>query len=159
MCWHGGKRWKLKESNWQVWQIHRRMGMSGGLFLSALQRETCRRLTHQEIACIHQRHDKVYLSMASQVRALPGARELLAYLSRVGVPWAIAASGRLRTARSALDLLGISPRIPLITRDEVERAKPDPDLFLMAGQTARGGSDRIYCRWRQHLGPSGCAPC
>ncbi len=117
-----------------VWQIHRRMGMSGGLFLSALQRETRRQLTPREITHIHQIHDRVYLSMASQVRPLPGARELLKYLSGVGVPWAVATSGRLGTARSALDLLGIGPRIPVITRDKVERAKPDPDLFLMAAK-------------------------
>ncbi len=117
-----------------VWQIHRRMGMSGGLFLSALQRETCRRLSREEISRIHQRHDKVYLSMASQVRALPGARELVAYLTRAGVPWAIATSGRLQTAQSALELLKIGSRVPIITRDEVDRAKPDPDLLLLAAR-------------------------
>ena len=117
-----------------VWRIHRRMGMSGGLFLNALQRETSRRLTADATARILRMHDEAYLRLASQVRALPGARELLKYLSDAGVPWAIATSGRIATARSALDLLGIPAEAPIITRDLVQRAKPDPDLFLAAAE-------------------------
>ena len=68
----------------------------------------------------------------TQVRPLPGARELLAYLSRRRVPWAIATSGRLATARHTLEILGVEPDVVVITRDQVERAKPDPDLFMAA---------------------------
>jgi hypothetical protein len=64
------------------------------------------------------------------VRLLPGARELLAHLSAVGVPWAIATSGRMEAARAALDLLGVACDAVIITRDQVSHAKPDPDLFL-----------------------------
>src|SRR5207237_3837748 len=67
-------------------------------------------------------------------RALPGARELLAVLTAAGVPWAIATSGRLETARPALELLGVGPSAAVITRDQVPHAKPDPDLFLAAAQ-------------------------
>lgn len=65
---------------------------------------------------------------------LVGARELLAYLSEVGAPWAIATSGRVETARPALDLLGLPPHVPVVTRDQVQRAKPDPDLFVEAAR-------------------------
>ena len=63
---------------------------------------------------------------------LPGAVDLLAYLSRSRVPWAIATSGRLESARPLLEMLGVAPGVPVITRDQVEHAKPDPDLFLAA---------------------------
>ena len=66
------------------------------------------------------------------MRPLPGARELLAYPSRCRVPWAIATSGRLATARPALEILGVGADVAVITRDQVERAKPDPDLFIAA---------------------------
>src|SRR5438105_10049951 len=59
-----------------VWRIHRRMGMSGGLFLNALQRETSLRLTADATARILRVHDEAYKRLASQIRALPGAREL-----------------------------------------------------------------------------------
>ncbi len=115
-----------------VWRIHRRIGMSGGLFVNALLRETGRRLTADESARLQRHHAEAYARQIGQVRPLPGARELLTYLSRVGVPWAIATSGRLQTARPVLELLRVGSEVPVITRDTVEHAKPDPDLFLAA---------------------------
>src|SRR5438128_1775615 len=81
-----------------VWRIHRRIGMSGGLFVNALARETGRRVTAEEAALLQRRHADAYARQVSQVRPLPGARDLLAHLSRLRVPWAIATSGRLESA-------------------------------------------------------------
>jgi HAD superfamily hydrolase (TIGR01509 family) len=115
-----------------VWRIHRRIGMSGGLFVNALLRETGQELSADAVMRIQRLHEDVYLRLATQVRPLPGAIELLAHLSAIGVPWAVATSGRLRSARPGFDLLGIPPAVPVITRDQVQHAKPDPDLFLAA---------------------------
>jgi HAD superfamily hydrolase (TIGR01549 family) len=115
-----------------VWRIHRRIGMSGGLMANALLRETGRRVTAEESDRLSHLHAEAYMRQAVRIRPLPGARELLVYLTRAGVPWTIATSGRLRTAKPTLDALGIGPETPVVTRDEVERAKPDPDLFLAA---------------------------
>lgn len=117
-----------------VWRIHRKMGMSGGLFSNALMRETGRRLTAEEAASLRELHAAAYRERASQVRVLPGARELLAYLSQFGVPWALATSGYLESAGPTIDLLGVPEGVPVITRDRVARAKPDPDLFLTAAE-------------------------
>ena len=89
------------------WKVHRRIGMSGGLFVNALLRETGRPVTAEDATRLQRRHAEAYARQVSQVRALPGARELLAYLTEAGVPWAIATSGRLETARPALELLGV----------------------------------------------------
>jgi HAD superfamily hydrolase (TIGR01509 family) len=115
-----------------VWRIHRRIGMSGGLFVSALLRETGRTLSEEDIALLQRVHGEEYLAQAGSVRPLPGAADLLAALTETGVPWAIATSGYRATASHALDLLGLPADAPLITRDLVRRAKPDPDLFLAA---------------------------
>lgn len=117
-----------------VWRIHRRMGMSGGLLVNALLREIGHRLTKTKTGRLLRLHDEAYARLVSQVRVLPGASELLACLSRAGVPWAIATSGRLESARPTLKLLQLGPEVPVITRDEVQRAKPDPDLFLAAAK-------------------------
>jgi HAD superfamily hydrolase (TIGR01509 family) len=122
-----------------VWRIHRRIGMSGGLFVSALLRETGVSLTEDEVEELQKIHAKAYLAQLDTVRPLPGAEDLLALLTDVGVPWAIATSGRAETARSALGLLGLPGDTPMITRDQVKHAKPDPDLFLAAA--ARLGAD------------------
>src|SRR2546421_4542441 len=118
-----------------VWRIHRRIGMSGGLLVNALLRETGHKVSGKEAVRLRQLHAKAYARQVKQVRPLPGARELLNYLSRAKVPWAIATSGRIETAKPTLEILGVNSNVPVITRDQVDRAKPDPDLFLAAAQT------------------------
>jgi HAD superfamily hydrolase (TIGR01509 family) len=115
-----------------VWRIHRRIGMSGGLFVSALLRETGRTLSGDDIAMLQQAHAEEYLSQADSVRPLPGAPELLAAFTERKVPWAIATSGYRATAHHALAMLGLPGDAPMVTRDMVGHAKPDPDLFLAA---------------------------
>src|SRR6476469_6900775 len=76
-----------------VWRIHRRIGMSGGLFVSALLRETGLKLTQEQIDELQVTHAEAYEQQVDSVRPLPGAAELLGELSARGVPWAIATSG------------------------------------------------------------------
>ena len=122
-----------------VWRIHRKIGMSGGLFANALLRETGRPVTSDQAERLQQLHARAYIELASQVRPLPGARDLLATLSGLRVPWAVATSGRRVTAQPALDALGVPSSVPVVTRDQVAHAKPDPDLFLAAAD--RLGAD------------------
>lgn len=117
-----------------VWRIHRRIGMSGGLLVNALSRETGRHLTEEETGRLQQWHAEAYVKQMNQIRPLPGARDLLAYLTKVGTQWAIATSGRMETAGPNLAVLGVGLDAPMITRDKVARAKPDPDLFLAAAR-------------------------
>jgi HAD superfamily hydrolase (TIGR01549 family) len=120
--------------NLAVWKIHRRIGMSGGLFVTALARELETPLDPETLARLPELHGDAYMRRFDSVRPLPGAIRLLATLSESGVPWAIATSGAERYARLALDLLELPADTPLITRDHVRYAKPDPDLFLTAAE-------------------------
>jgi HAD superfamily hydrolase (TIGR01509 family) len=116
-----------------VWRIHRKIGMSGGLFTHQLLRETGLEISAERIERLRLGHAAAYRKHASQIRPLPGACELLSWLSEAGIPWAIATSGRMETAAVNLQALGVDPdRIPVVTRDQVKYAKPDPDLFLAA---------------------------
>jgi HAD superfamily hydrolase (TIGR01509 family) len=117
-----------------VWKIHRRIGMSGGLFVTALVRELGQTLDEDTLARLPELHREAYARHYPGVSPLPGAVELLTTLTEQGVPWAIATSGAERSARPALDLLGLPPDTPLVTRDLVRYAKPDPDLFLTAAE-------------------------
>jgi HAD superfamily hydrolase (TIGR01509 family) len=65
---------------------------------------------------------------------LPGAVDLLRSLTETGTPWAIATSGYRESASLTLEALGVPEGVPVVTRDLVERAKPDPDLFLAAAE-------------------------
>jgi HAD superfamily hydrolase (TIGR01509 family) len=116
-----------------VWRIHRKIGMSGGLFTDQLKRETGVDMSEDRLERLRRKHAEAYRRMSSQIRPLPGARELLAWLTNAGLQWAIATSGRMETAAVNLDALGVDPaKTPVVTRDQVKYAKPDPDLFLAA---------------------------
>lgn len=117
-----------------VWRIHRRIGMSGGLLIQALGREIGHRLTREQEQILQEKHSAAFERYKGAIQPLPGARELLRQLSDAGVAYAIATSGRREGAQPAIDKLEVRPEVPIITRDEVERAKPDPDLFLAAAQ-------------------------
>ena len=117
-----------------VWRIHRRIGMSGGLFVRALARETRRDLSPQEASRLQELHSAAYRRRASQVRPLPGARELLETLAGNGIPFAVATSADQASARVGVGLLELESEVPLVTRDQVAYAKPNPDLFLAAAE-------------------------
>ncbi len=132
-AWH--KALEMEGIDLAFWRIHRKIGMSGGLFTNMLLRETNLQIDQARIERLRRNHTAAYKELAPSIRLLPGSRELLAALTDAQIPWAIATSGRMETARSALDLLGIDlDKVPVVTRDQVERAKPDPDLFLTAAE-------------------------
>jgi len=116
-----------------VWRIHRKIGMSGGLFTNMLLRETGVDFPPDLIARVQRGHADAYRRVSSEVQPLPGARALLDTLTANDVAWAIATSGHLQDAQPVLDRLGIdTARTAVVTRDQVKYAKPDPDLFFAA---------------------------
>lgn len=117
-----------------VWRIHRKIGMSGGLFARQLLRETSQKLDDGTLDELRARHAEAYLRHIDQVRPLPGARALLARLSELDCRWAIATSGRMESAGPALAMLDLPDGVPIVTRDQVAHAKPNPDLFLEAAR-------------------------
>jgi HAD superfamily hydrolase (TIGR01509 family) len=117
-----------------VWRIHRRIGMSGGLFARALLRETGRELDGALRERLLELHAKAYRRRLEQVRLLPGARELLRHLTELDCPWAIATSGRMESAGPTIAMLEVPKEVPVVTRDQVAHAKPNPDLFLEAAR-------------------------
>src|SRR5690349_10363983 len=65
-----------------VWRIHRRIGMSGGLFVNALFREIGQPIDPYEAERIQKLHGDFFAPLAQDIRPLPGARELLQTLSQ-----------------------------------------------------------------------------
>jgi len=127
----------LKEQGFDlsVWRIHRKIGMSGGLFTAQLQRELGRQIDEPSLEKLRDRHAELFRELSKDVPPLPGAVELLKELTKQKLPWAIATSGRMRTAATNLKGLGVDPeQATVITRDMVRYAKPDPDLFVEAAR-------------------------
>jgi HAD superfamily hydrolase (TIGR01509 family) len=125
------------------WRIHRRIGMSGGLFTRAVARELGRDLTEEDTVAVQDRHGELFRSLLPERRPLPGARELLAELRERGVIHGIATSGRRPEIDASLKALGAPPDMVVVERGDVARAKPEPDLFVECAR--RLGVDPGLC--------------
>ena len=112
------------------WRIHRRIGMSGGLFTRAVAREVGRDLSTDEIGALQRRHGAIFHELMPDRRPLPGAVELLADLRARGIVHGIATSGGHPDIDASLSALGVAEGLVVISRADVARAKPAPDLFL-----------------------------
>ena len=130
LAWH--KALELGGIKLSVWRIHRRIGMSGGLLAESLARETGRELSPAVAEKMKQAHARLFKAQMRDVRLLPGARELMRHLTKMNVPWAIATSGALKSAAPLLKLVDVPAGVPVISRDDVEHAKPNPDLWIAA---------------------------
>ncbi|MDE3181737.1 MAG: HAD family phosphatase, partial [Acidobacteriota bacterium] len=66
-------------------------------------------------------------------RPLPGLMDLLSDLRAAGIPMAVASSAVRPNVEFVVDVLGIRPFFRLlITGDDVEAHKPDPEIYLEA---------------------------
>jgi HAD superfamily hydrolase (TIGR01509 family) len=116
------------------WKIHRRIGMSGRLFLPALLRELGQKTDKAEIQSIEKIRAAIFAKKIPEIRILPGARELLEFFGRTGVRWALATSGDRSQVEPLIRGLHIPQGVPIITGDDVRTAKPAPDSFVVAAQ-------------------------
>ncbi len=112
------------------WRVHRRIGMSGGLFTRAVARETGQALSADQAHALQKRHGEIYQQLLPRPRPLPGAVALLQKLRSTGVPFGIATSGRRPEINRSLEVLEVPESAIVIERGDVLRAKPEPDLFL-----------------------------
>jgi HAD superfamily hydrolase (TIGR01509 family) len=126
------------------WRIHRRIGMSGGLFARAVGRELGRALGPEEVEAVQARHGELFREALPARRPLPGAVELLAELRATAVPHGIATSGRRPEINASLEALGVGTETVVIERGSVQRAKPEPDLFLVCAEQLRVPPEECY---------------
>jgi HAD superfamily hydrolase (TIGR01549 family) len=126
------------------WRIHRRIGMSGGLFTRAVAREIGRELGDDEVERLQQRHGELFRDLLPERRPLPGAVELLRELRDGGVVHGIATSGRRPEIDASLEALGVGEETVVVDRGDVLRAKPEPDLFLECARRLGVGAEEVY---------------
>lgn len=122
----------LAEANMAIdgWRIHRRIGMSGGLFTRAVGRELGRELNAKEAQSLQRRHGEIFNELLPRRRPLPGAVELLKFLRSNQIPHGIATSGQRPEINGSLEAIGVGKETIVVERGDVLRAKPEPDLFL-----------------------------
>jgi HAD superfamily hydrolase (TIGR01549 family) len=116
------------------WKIHRRIGMSGRLFLPTLLRELGKNIDKSEIQSIECVRSGIFKKKIPEICVHAGAKELLQFFERIGARWAIATSGERSQVEQLLKNFAIPSAVPVITGDDVPTAKPAPDSFVVAAQ-------------------------
>jgi phosphoglycolate phosphatase-like HAD superfamily hydrolase len=133
------------------WRIHRRIGMSGGIFTRAVARELARPLTSTEVEAIQARHGQLFRELLPERRPLIDAVELLAELRTAGVPLGIATSGRRPEIDASLEALGLGSETVVVERGGcragkartgplpcLRRDSPSPPRSVMSSVTPSG---------------------
>jgi len=90
-------------------------------------------LSDDAAAVAAQRQLELQYDDVSDVTAAPGARELLADLDRLGLPWAVVTSADPTLAKVRLAAARITPGL-LVTSEDVRTGKPDPEGYLLAAR-------------------------
>ncbi|MCU1401259.1 MAG: hydrolase [Acidimicrobiales bacterium] len=86
-----------------------------------------------------------YEALIGEVHVFPGAADLLTDLHRAGVTVGLATSAPADHLRHMIDLLAIRDVIDLSTNsDDVDRAKPDPEVFLTAMRRVGGEASTTF---------------
>jgi HAD superfamily hydrolase (TIGR01549 family) len=127
----------LKEAGIVIpdWKIHRRVGMSGKSMPQQLFREHQAGKRKLNIDVLEKKHEAEFTRTRRNVRLLPGAPELLRHLTRLGVRWAIATTGNKRQTTRLLRSFKLTAATVIVTGDDVEQAKPSPDIFVATAQS------------------------
>ncbi len=126
------------------WRIHRKIGMSGGLFTRAVARELGHEISAEEEEALQRRHGEIFIQLLPERRPLPGAVELIQALYTHNILFGVATSGRRPEINGSLDILGIRPATVVVERGDVLRAKPEPDLFLACQQRMGISASNCY---------------
>jgi HAD superfamily hydrolase (TIGR01509 family) len=128
----------------EAWKIHRLIGMSGGLLVKAAGHEIGRELSDEEVQRLQQRHGSVYKEILPERDPLPGAVDLLRHLGESGIAYGIATSGKREDVKPSLAALGVAGDVVVVDRSDVERAKPEPDLFVACQEKLKVRKDECY---------------
>jgi HAD superfamily hydrolase (TIGR01549 family) len=120
-----------------MWRIHRHIGLAGDLFVEALAGKD---VDEEKGEAIRDAESKLYMDLIDEVPLIEGAREFIAGLKEAGCPVVLASSAKEDELGHYLELLDMKESLDGWTSaDDVDMAKPDPDVVLVAIEKAGGG--------------------
>lgn len=123
----------------ESWRVHRCIGMDGSTLLDSLVPDA----DDDTRARLKDGHSRYYLDSKGLLRLLPGARELLDDMRQRGFQVVLATSApedELAVLRDVLDSEDVLSA--LTSGEDVDTAKPQPDIVNVALDRAGVGRDR-----------------
>jgi HAD superfamily hydrolase (TIGR01509 family) len=113
----------------EAWRIHRSIGMDGSTLLATLA-ENADDDTRSRLKDLHSRY---YRETAPLLRRLPGARELLVAVDKLGLQIVLATSAPEDELSLLREVLGSDDLVSAVTSsNDVDTAKPQPDIVHVA---------------------------
>jgi HAD superfamily hydrolase (TIGR01509 family) len=113
-----------------AYRLHRHVGSSGTLIIRYAQRESGRKLSKEQAATVHRRHEEIFQQLLPRPRPLPGAVEMFRALGDARIPHAIATASYRPLINPSLDALGLGHDATVVEGKGELHGKPEPDLFL-----------------------------
>ncbi len=114
-------------------RIHRSIGMDGSTLLASLAEDA----DEDTRARLKDRHSRYYKETAPLLRPLPGARELLEAVDKLGLQIILATSAPDDELSLLREVLASDDLVSAVTSsNDVDTAKPEPDIVQVALERA-----------------------
>jgi len=122
-----------------AWRIHRSIGMDGDALVSTLAEDA----DEETKARVKDLNSRYYKETTSLLRPLPGARELLSAIEKLGVQVVLATSAPEDELAILREVLNSDHLVSAVTSsNDVDTAKPEPDIIEVA--LDRAGVDAAH---------------
>jgi HAD superfamily hydrolase (TIGR01509 family) len=117
----------------EAWRIHRSIGMDGSTLVKSLTDN----LDEETRSRLKDLHSRYYKETARLLRPLPGARELLEAVDRLGLQVVLATSAPEDELAILREVLACDELVSAVTSSkDVDMAKPQPDIVDVALERA-----------------------
>ena len=121
-----------------AWRVHRRIGMGSGRLLAELLGDDAERLGDDA----KEQHTARYAELAGLLRPFDGARELVRTLADRGVRVVLSTSAAPEELEKLWATLDVDDLVQVTGAEDVDEAKPEPDLVHAALDLAGVPADR-----------------
>jgi HAD superfamily hydrolase (TIGR01509 family) len=115
-------------------QVAPMIGMDGRRLARLAAEAVGRRLSDDETEAVDRAAGEAFDRHNLAPRPLPGVAEIVATLDELAVPWLIATSSRAEQVTRSVEALGLATAPAIVDGSQVKRAKPAPDLLLLAAE-------------------------
>ena len=125
-------------------QVAPMIGMDGKRLAREVAEASNRRVAEDEIEELDRAAGEAFDRLNTSPQPLPGASDLLGAIEARGLRWVIATSSRTEQVARSVAALGLAVPPTIVDGSQVQRAKPAPDLLLLAAERLGAPADRCW---------------
>jgi len=120
------------------------IGMDGKRLAREVAQQAGRTLSEEDVEAIDHAAGEAFDRRNREPQPLPGVADALAAISLCEARWVIATSSRAAQVKGSVAALELQSEPDIVDGSHVERAKPAPDLLLLAARKLGARPDRCW---------------